>query len=97
VDKAPIEKQLKVKVFPRVFVSALTGHGLDRLKEVMVETVKSQLEKFELYFTKRDEFKIYDLSRDAQIIKQETTPSGTLIEVYLTDNLINKWGEFIVR
>lgn len=97
VDKASMESQLKVKVFPRVLVSALTGQGLDRMREVMVETVKSQIEKKELYFVKKDEFKIYDLGRDAQIVKQESTPSGTLVEVFLTENLINKWGEYIVK
>lgn len=97
LDKAKIEKTLSVKVFPRVFVSAVTGQGIDRLKEVMVETVKSQIEKKELYFQKKDEFKIYELGRDAQIVKQEATSSGTLVEVYMTENLISKWSEFIVR
>jgi GTPase len=97
MDKASVEKQMKVKAFPRVFVSALTGAGVDRLKEVMVETVKSQIARKELYFAKRDEFKIYDLSRDAQIVRQESTPSGTLVEVFLTETLISKWSEYVVK
>lgn len=95
MDQATMEQQLKVKVHPRVFVSAQTGEGIDKLRGAMVEAVKALLEKKELYFTKADEYKIYDLGREAQIVKQETSGSGTVVEVYLTEQLIHKWQDYI--
>ncbi|MEK6554876.1 MAG: GTPase HflX, partial [Bdellovibrionota bacterium] len=61
IDIAPFEKQLKVKQFPRVFISALEGKNIDRLKELMVTEVKKMMEEVELYFRKEDEHKIYEL------------------------------------
>lgn len=95
MDQASMEQQMKVNVHPRVFVSAQTGEGIDKLRGAMVEAVKNLLEKKELYFSKVDEYKIYDLGREAQIVKQETSASGTVVEVYLTESLIHKWQEYI--
>ncbi len=97
VDKAGIDRQMKVKVHPRVFVSAVSGQGIDRLKEQMVESVRQLLQKVQLYFPKQDEQKIYDLGRDAQIIRTEPSSSGTVCEVYLTESLISKWSAYLIR
>src|SRR5690606_12645674 len=75
VDKAGIDRQMKVKVHPRVFVSAVSGQNIDRLKEQMVDSVRQLLQKVQLYFPKQDEQKIYDLGRDAQIIRTEPSSS----------------------
>ncbi|MCC7404523.1 MAG: GTPase HflX, partial [Bdellovibrionales bacterium] len=36
VDKAPFERQFQVKEHPRVFLSALTGEGVEKLRSLMV-------------------------------------------------------------
>jgi GTP-binding protein HflX len=96
VDIAPLERQIKVKKFPRVFVSAVTGQGMDRLKEAMANFVKNLSQEVELYFPKEKEFKIYELSREAQIARKESAPNGTICFAYLTENQLSKWNEFIV-
>ncbi len=97
MDQAPVDNQLKVKVHPRVFVSAHTGENIDKLKDVMVETIKSLLTKVQLFFPKPEEYKVYDLGREAQIIKREDSPSGVVCEAYLTENLISRWSDYILK
>lgn len=97
MDQAKVEDQMRVKAHPRVFVSAQTGENIDRLKSLMVETVQSLLTKVELFFPKAEEFKTYDLGREAQIIKREESPSGTVCEAYLTDALISRWSDYIIK
>ena len=50
VDSAPIEKQFRIDKFPRIFVSALTGQGIEQLKKVMTEAIAGLQEDVELYF-----------------------------------------------
>lgn len=95
VDQAPIEKQMRVKQFPRVFVSGLTGQGLEKLKKIMTDAVKKLGQEVELYFPKDKEFKIYELGREAQISRTENAPNGTLCYVFLTEGQLSKWSEFL--
>lgn len=95
MDQSGLDAQMRVKAHPRVFVSAQTGEGIEKLKAQMVETVKALLTKVQLFFPKAEEFKIYDLGREAQIVKREESSSGTICEVYLTDALISKWSGYI--
>jgi GTP-binding protein HflX len=95
VDRAPLEKQLTVKRHPRVFVSALTGQGIDKLKKLMSDEVKKLSYEVELYFTKEQEFKIYDLGREAQIIRKENAPNGTVCYVFLTEGQLSKWRDHL--
>jgi GTPase len=94
IDVAPFEKQLKVKLFPRVFISALEGKNIDRLKELMVNEVKKLMEEVELYFRKEEEHKIYELGREAKIIRTEAGSSGTICHVFLTESQLSKWDAF---
>lgn len=96
VDQAPIERQFQVKAFPRVFVSALTGEGIDRLKRVMVEQVQSLHEEVELFFPKNEEHRIYELGRETQIVRKEAASSGTVCSAYLTPSLLSRWKEYLV-
>lgn len=95
VDATPLEKQMRVKNFPRVFISALTGQGIEKLKNLMSEEIKKLGREVDLYFPKDKEFKIYELGREAQISKTEAAPNGTLCTVFLTDSQISKWKEFL--
>jgi GTPase len=97
VDAAPIERQFKVNCYPRVFVSALTGQGIDQLKKIMTETITGMQENVELFFPKTEEFKIYELSRESNIIKKEPASEGTVCTAQLTTNQINKWRTYIIK
>lgn len=97
VDLAPIEMQFKVKQYPRVFVSALTGQGLDQLKKLMAEAINEMQEDVELYFPKSEEYKIYDLSRDTRIVRKESATEGTVCYAQMTPALINRWREYLVK
>jgi GTPase len=94
VDLAPIEKQLQVKRFPRVFVSAMTGLGIDKLKKLMTDAVKKQGQEVELYFPNEEAHRIYELGREAQIARTENAPNGTVCVVTLTEGQISKWHKY---
>lgn len=97
VDVAPIERQFRVKQFPRVFVSALTGHGFEQLKKIMADSINEMQTEVELYFSHTQEFKIYDLSREAKITRKEPATEGTVCYALMTPTLINKWRDFLVK
>lgn len=97
VDVAPIDRQFRVKQFPRVFISALTGQGFDQLKKLMSDSINEMQNQVELYFSRAEEYKIYDLSREAKIIKKESATEGTICVVMMTPALINKWKDNVVK
>lgn len=97
VDVAPVERQFRVKQFPRVFVSALTGQGFEQLKKIMADSINEMQTEVELYFSHTQEFKIYDLSREAKITRKEPATEGTVCYALMTPTLINKWRDFLVK
>ena len=96
-DQAPFEKQFHVRAYPRVFVSALTGEGLDRLKRVMAEQVQALFQEVELFFPKSDEHRIYELGRETQITKKEAASSGTVCFARMTPALLSRWKGYLVQ
>ncbi len=97
LDAAPFELQFKVKAFPRVFTSALTGQGLDQLKKLMAQMIGELQSDVQLYFPRADEYKIFDLSRDTRIVKKEPASEGTLCYAQLTPGLLNRWRDYLVK
>ncbi len=97
VDLAPLVAQFRVRHYPRVFVSAVTGHGIEQLKQLMTETMAHFQEDVELYFPKNEEHKIYDLSREGRILLKESATEGTLCRVQLTSTLLSKWRGHLVK
>ncbi len=97
VDIASVEKQFKVNQYPRVFISAATGQGIETLKSTMVEMIQDLHTNVELYFPRISEHKIYDLNREAKMIKRETATEGTVCYVQMTPALIAKWREYLVK
>lgn len=97
VDVAPIERQFRIKQFPRVFVSALTGHGFEQLRKIMSDSINEMQTEVEMYFPRADEYKIYDLSREAKIIKKEAATEGVICKAMMTPALINKWKDYLVK
>lgn len=96
-DIAPIERQFKVKAFPRVFVSALTGDGLEKLKAMMAESVGQMQTEVELYFPRKDEYKIFDLTRETTLIRKEQGSEGTICVASLTAALMTRWKDYLVK
>ena len=96
VDQASPEKQFQVKAFPRVFASAVTGEGIERLKRIMVDTIQSLHEEVELFFPKSEEHRIYELGRETQIVRKEAASSGTVCSAYLTPSLLSRWKGYLV-
>ncbi|MEQ1722296.1 MAG: GTPase HflX [Pseudobdellovibrio sp.] len=96
-DIATPDRQFKVKHFPRVFVSALTGHGFDQLKRLMADSINEMQTEVELYFDRVNEYRLYDLGREAKIIRKEAATEGTICIAMMTPTLMNKWKDFLVK
>ncbi len=96
-DVAPPDRQFKVKQFPRVFVSALTGHGFEQLKKTMSDAINDMQTEVEMYFPRTEEYKIYDLSREAKITKKEPATEGIICFALMTPTLITKWKDYLVK
>lgn len=97
IDQAPFERQFQVKAFPRVFVSALTGEGIDKLRKQMTVAAQALNEQVELYFPKAEEHKIYELGRESQIVKTESASTGTICYATLTPAQVSRWSSFLVQ
>lgn len=97
VDAAPLERQFQVKHYPRVFVSALTGQGIEQLKKMMTDTIGEIQEDVELFFPRVEEYKIYDLSRDTKIVRKEAGTEGTICYAQMTPALLNRWRDYLAK
>lgn len=95
MDIASPDKQFLVKSFPRVFISAETGQGLDQLKQMMIESVSVFAKEVELFFPKAEEHLIYELDRETKIERRETASQGTICKVSLTDQQLSKWKNYL--
>lgn len=97
VDVAPLDRQFRVKAHPRVFVSALTGQGIDQLKQLMAKTVNELQTDVQLFFPKAEEYKIYDLDRESRITRKESATEGTVCYTQLTPALLTRWKDYIIK
>jgi GTP-binding protein HflX len=96
-DTAPLERQFRVKKYPRIFVSALTGQGIEQLKKMMADSISEIQTDVQLYFPRSEEYKIFDLDRETKILRKETATEGTVCYTQLTPGLINRWKPYIVK
>lgn len=96
IDSAPFERQFQVKAFPRVFVSALTGEGMDKLRRQMTVAIQALNQQVELYFPREDEHKIYELGRESQIVKTEAASTGTICYASMTPAQVHRWSSYVV-
>ena len=97
IDQAPADRQFKIKAFPRVFVSALKGEGIDKLTKQMTVAAQALNEQVELYFPKADEHKIYELGRESHIVKTEPATTGTICYATMTPAQVSRWSSFLVQ
>lgn len=96
-DIAPMERQFQVKGFPRVFASAATGQGIPQLKKLMIETIQGLQSDIELYFPKDQEYKLFELTREAKILRKEPGTEGVFCVVQLTPAQIARWKDYLVK
>ncbi|PWU13912.1 MAG: GTPase HflX [Bdellovibrio sp.] len=98
VDAAPMERQFQVHGFaPRVFVSALSGQGIEGLKKLMAEVIGDLQQDVELYFPHREEYRIFDLSRESKIVRREAGSEGVVCYAQMTPSLMNRWRDYLVK
>ncbi len=97
IDRAPVDRQFQVKAFPRVLVSALKGEGIDKLLKQMTVAAQALNEQVELYFSKAEEHKIYELGRESHIVKTEPASTGTICYATLTPAQVSRWSSFMVQ
>ncbi len=96
IDKAPFQKRFQVKAFPRVFISAKEGEGIDRLKALMTESLESLYQEVELFFPKNEEHKIFELGRESRITRKEPASQGTVCHVNMTPSQLTRWKPYLV-
>jgi GTP-binding protein HflX len=97
IDQAPFDHQFQIHTFPRVFLSAKTGEGVEKLKRLMSEAMVSLDQDVELYFPRNEEHRIYELGRDSQIRKTESNSQGTVCFVSMNNEKLARWRPFIVK
>ncbi len=97
LDKSNLENQFSVKQKNRAFTSAITGEGIDKLKNLMAATLKNLNTEVVLYFSKDQEHKIYDLARITTIDKTEKSASGTTCFTRLSEAQIPSWSEYLLK
>jgi GTP-binding protein HflX len=97
VDVAPPSARFQVKGYPRVFISALTGEGIEQLKGILRDTISSQSIEMQLYFNLDQSPLIFDLTREALILNQEKSAAGTLVTVKVRQDQVSKWKEFSIQ
>ena len=96
VDVAPVEKQFKVKHHPRVFISAVTGEGIPKFKELLREALSSLTQEVELFIPKDQESVIYEIGRTSKITSQEPNSRGVVCKVKMTESELQKWSHYLV-
>ncbi len=96
-DKAPIQEQFKVKLHPKVFISALNGDGIDTLKKKMVEAMNSLRTEIELFIPQGEEYQLYELAKQGEVLKKEKGTKGTICYVALDPYHLRQWHSYRVK
>lgn len=97
VDQMPAALATRLNRFPRALVSAKEGTGIEGLREKMFEALQQIQTEMEMFFSNTDRFKLFELSRDCSILKQEESAAGVLCKVRINPNLITKWSDYLVK
>ncbi len=80
----------------RVCVSARTGWNIKALLSKMKTAIEELAETAELFFPKGKEHKIYDLSRQAKILKREEGSQGTLCRIKIPSDQTGQWKQYLL-
>ena len=93
----PTERIPPIRCENFVFISAKTAYNIPALLEKMNTVIQELNQNIELFFPKDKEYRIYDLSRSAQIIKKESALKGTLCHVTIPADRTKDWEEFFIK
>ena len=96
MDEAPIQNRFRVKQEPRVFISALHDEGLDELKEMMLETLKTLTIEIELFIPIEKGHLIYEVQRDVTSLVKEESALGIYCKAQIIPALAKKWQPYRV-
>ena len=80
----------------RVCVSARMGWNIPALLSKMKSAIEELSETAELFFPKDKEHKIYDLSRQAKILKKEEGSRGTLCYIKIPSDQTSQWKKYLL-
>lgn len=97
IDVAPLQSRFQIQHHPRVLVSAMTGEGLDKLRTVMDETAQSLRELVEFFFPLGEEHQAFELQRQAEVIRKESSSTGTFMEARISPQILVKFSQFIIN
>lgn len=97
IDKTDIGKQIEAAAYPRVLVSATTGKGINVLKEKMIEMLSESTEEVELYIPLEQEHRLFELTREANVLRQERGTQGVICHAELTPPQMQKWKDYFVK
>ena len=88
-------------VLPRdslsVGLSAKTGHNVQKLLSLMKQSIEKKSLLKELFFSKQEEHKIYDLSRTAKILKKEQGRTGTYCQIQIPADQLKPWEAYMLK
>lgn len=94
---SPAQRVIPPHCENRVCISARTGYNIESLLLKMKEAIEKLSEPAELFFPKDKEHKIYDLSRQAKILKKEEGGTGTLCYVNIPSSQTSRWKEYLIH
>ena len=95
IDRISPVEESHITESPKCFVSAKSKEGIDQLKERMTEVISNLCQEYELFFPLNEVSKIYELSREANITKQEEHSLGTNCRALLTPQLLSQWKSYL--
>ena len=95
IDQISSVEEFNIPESPKCFVSAKSKEGIDQLKEIMIEVISNLCQEYELFFPLNETSKIYELSRKANITKQEEHSLGINCRVLLTPELLSQWKHYL--
>lgn len=80
-----------------VWISARTGWNIPLLLNKMKKVLQQSNKIMELFFTKTQEYKIYELSRSAQILKKESHATGAYCKIKLPAGKTKAWEPYLLK
>ncbi len=95
IDIAPFVKRFQVDKYPRAFISAKNNEGLEKLKKLMINALESNMKKVDLFIPILEHYKIFELSKDVQVISKEESSKGIALKVKITETALSKWKDYI--
>ena len=95
IDQISSIEEFNITESPRCFVSTRSKEGMNQLKELMVEVISNLCHEYELFFPLNEVSKIHELSRKANITRQEEHSLGINCKVLLTPELLGQWKHYL--